>query len=60
MSSKKSTLLLKEDQLIDNVIFIGEGRLSFEIAIDLENPENSIRKYLSHQYIHRWMPSMNG
>ena len=50
MSSKKSTLLLKEDQLIDNVIFIGEGRLSFEIAIDLENPENSIRKYLSHQY----------
>ena len=50
MSSKKSTLLLKEDQLIDNVIFIGEGRLSFEVAIDLENPENSIKKYLSHQY----------
>ena len=50
ISCKKSTIILKEDQLIDNVIFIGEGRLSLEIAIDLENPEYSIKKYLSHHY----------
>jgi hypothetical protein len=49
-SSKKHTLLIKEDQLIDNVIFIIEGRLSLEIAIDLENPKNSIKKYLSDNY----------
>jgi hypothetical protein len=42
--------LIKEDQLIDNVIFIIEGRLSLEIAIDLENPVNSIKKYLAKSY----------
>ena len=47
---KRQTLLIKEDQLIDNVIFISEGRLSLEIAIDLENPINSIKKYLGKNY----------
>jgi len=50
ISYKKQTLLLKEDQLIDNVIFINEGRLSLEIAIDLENPVISIKKYLAKNY----------
>jgi hypothetical protein len=50
VSYKKQTLLIKEDQLIDNVIFIIEGRLSLEIAIDLENPVNSIKKYLAKSY----------
>ena len=50
LSSKKNSLLLKEDQLIDNVIFITEGRLSLEIAIELEDPFNSIKKYLSKSY----------
>ena len=49
-SSKKNSLLLREDQLIDNVIFVIQGRLSLEIAIDLENPKDSIKKYLSEQY----------
>ena len=49
-SSKKNTLLLREDQLIDNVIFVIQGRLSLEIAIDLENPKDSIKKYLSENY----------
>jgi hypothetical protein len=47
---KRQTLLIKEDQLIDNVIFIKEGRLSLEIAIELENPINSIKKYLGKNY----------
>ena len=50
LTSKKNTLLIKEDQLIDNVIFIAEGSLSLEIAIELENPLNSIKKYLSSDY----------
>ena len=50
ISLKKSSIILKEDQLIDHVIFIGEGRISLEIAIDLENPEYSIKKYLSLNY----------
>jgi len=49
-SYKKNVLILKEDQLIDNVIFISQGRLSLEIAIDLESPEESINKYLSKNY----------
>jgi hypothetical protein len=49
-SYKKNVLILKEDQLIDNAIFITQGRLSLEIAIDLESPEDSINKYLSKNY----------
>jgi hypothetical protein len=49
-TSKKNSLIINEDQLIDNVVFIIEGRLSLEIAIDLENPEKSIKKYLSKNY----------
>ena len=49
-TSKKNTLLLKEDQFMDNVIFISEGRLSLEIAIDLQNPTKSLKKYLSEKY----------
>ena len=47
---KKNVLILKEDQLIDNTVFITQGRLSLEIAIDLESPEESINKYLSKNY----------
>ena len=47
---KKNVLIIKEDQLIDNVVFVVDGRLSLEIAIDLENPEKSINKYLSDNY----------
>ena len=50
ISYKKNTLIIKEDQLIDNAIFIIEGRLSLEISIDLENPEQSIKKYLNKNY----------
>ena len=35
ISYKKNTLIIKEDELIDNAIFIKEGRLALEIAIDL-------------------------
>ena len=47
---KKNILIIKEGQLIDNVVFIVDGRLSLEIAINLENPEKSINKYLSNNY----------
>ena len=47
---KKNTLIIKEDELMDNTIFIIEGRLSLEIAIDLESPEDSIEKYLNKNY----------
>ena len=50
ISYKKNTLIIKEDQLIDNAIFIKEGRLSLEIAINLEKPEQSIKKYLNKNY----------
>ena len=50
ITSKKNALIIKEDQLIDNVVFNIDGRLSLEIAIDLENPMDSINKYLSEKY----------
>ena len=47
---KKNSLIVKEEQLLENSFFVIEGRLSLEIAIDLENPEESIKKYLNKNY----------
>ena len=47
---RKNALIIKEDELIDNAIFVADGRLSLEIAIDLDNPEKSIKKYLDKKY----------
>ena len=44
--SKKEEILILEGELIDNIIFVKDGRLSIEVLIDLEDPYKSIKHYL--------------
>ena len=44
--SKKEETLILEGELIDNIIFVKDGRLTLEISIDLHDPYKSIENYL--------------
>ena len=48
--SKKSTFLIKEGEIIDNIFFVKDGRLALEAAIDLDNVEESVERYLEYQF----------
>ena len=50
LSSKKNAFLIKEGELIENIFFVKDGRLALEAAIDLDNIEESITKYLEYQF----------
>ena len=43
--SKQNVFLIKEGEIIENIFFVKEGRLSLEAAIDLDNIEDSVEKY---------------
>ena len=49
--SKKNAFLIYEGQLIDNIIFVKEGRLSLEASINIEEPSTSIIQYLNKNFI---------
>ena len=44
--TKKEDIIILEGELIDNIIFVKDGRLVMEIIIDLNDPYKSIQKYL--------------
>ena len=46
-TSKKSEFLVYEGEMIEDIIIIKDGRLSLEAAIDMEDPEGSIRNYFT-------------
>ena len=46
-TSKKSEFLVYEGEMIEDIIIIKDGRLSLEAAIDMENPQSSIRNYFN-------------
>ena len=48
--SKQNAFLIKEGETIENIFFVKEGRLSLEAAIDLDNIEESVEKYLEYQF----------
>ena len=48
--SKKNAFLIKEGEIIENIIFVKNGRLALEAAIDLDNIEESVEKYLEYQF----------
>ena len=50
MSAKKGAFIIHEGELVDNIIFVKEGRLSLVAAIDLDNPLVSIDKYLGEKF----------
>ena len=48
--SKKNAILIYENQLVENLIFIKNGRLSLEAAIDIETPIKSINEYFNFKF----------
>ena len=47
---KKNEILLTENEIIEEIIFVKDGRLSLELPIDMDTPEDSIKEYLSEQF----------
>ena len=44
--SKKNAVLMREGEIPENIVFVKNGKLSLEAAIDLRNPQKSAHKYL--------------
>ena len=44
--SKKEEIIMIEGEILQNIVFVKDGRLSIEIGIDLNDPHKSIEKYL--------------
>ena len=49
--SRKNAFLIHEGELIENIIFVKEGRLSLEASIDIVEPGKSVMQYLSKNFI---------
>ena len=50
LSSKKNSFLIKEGEIIENIFFVKDGKLALEAAIDLDNIEESVERYLEYQF----------
>ena len=50
-TASKDEILIKEDDIIEEIIYVREGKLSLEIPINIDNPEESINKYLSYDFL---------
>ena len=50
LSTKKGAFIIQEGEIIDNIVFVREGRLSLVATIDLDNPSVSIDKYLGEKF----------
>ena len=48
---KKNDILIKENEIIEEIYFVIEGRLSLEIPINMDNPQESTNKYLSEEFL---------
>ena len=51
ISGKKNDILIKENEIIEEIYFVREGRLSLEVPINMNNPEESTNKYLSKEFL---------
>ena len=51
ITSKKEETIILEGEIIQNIIFVKDGRLSMEIAIDLNDPYKSIQNYIESNFI---------
>ena len=48
--SKKNAILIHEGQLIEKIVFVKNGRLALQAALDLEEPEESLKHYLNKNF----------
>jgi hypothetical protein len=46
--TKKEEIIILEGEIIENIVFVKDGRLSIEIGLDLNDPYGSIQKYLDN------------
>ena len=44
-------IIILEGEMIQNIVFVKDGRLSIEIAIDINDPYASIKKYAEINFI---------
>ena len=51
ISGKKNDIFIKENELIEEIYFVLEGRLALEVPINMDNPEESVNKYLSNDFL---------
>ena len=49
--SKKNAILIREGQIIENIIFVKEGRLCLEALINIKNPYKSVKEYLFKNFM---------
>ena len=49
--ASKDEILIKEGDIIEEIIYVREGKLSLEIPINIDNPDESINKYLSDDFL---------
>ena len=49
--SKKEEIIILEKEIIKYIVLVKDGRLTMEIAIDLNDPYNSIQKYIEVNFI---------
>ena len=50
LSTKKGAFIIQEGEIIDNLVFVKEGRLSLVATIDLDDPIASINNYLGEKF----------
>ena len=51
ISGKKNDTFIKENEIFEEIYFVFEGRLALEVPINMNNPEESINKYLSDEFL---------
>ena len=51
MTSKKNEFLIYEGELLEEMLFIKDGRISFQAAINLDDPSISIQKYFYEKFL---------
>lgn len=50
-TNKKQDFILFEGEMIEEIVFVKDGRLSLEAAIDMDDQEGSINKYFHQNFL---------
>ena len=48
--SMKKAFLIREGELVENIYFVKTGKLSLFAALDIDNPEDSIKRYIYEKF----------
>ena len=51
ITANKNDILLKENDILEEMFYVIEGKLALEVSININNPEESINKYLSYEFL---------